>query len=682
MEAFNVNRLRLSVVSGKKVIKKSKNNPALYKDDKRENAMILERASQYWIGMEPWRNTTERNWRYLKGEQWSDIIYDPVSKEWKKEELLIKAQGQVPLVVNMIAPLVENILGQFRTAKNRPSVIARTREEAPVGDMLTNTLWSIEDANSMWEKDTAALEMMFCSGVVVNRCDWGEMRGKKKEDARFKNVDLTSFIVSPPKDQDYDDIVMVGQFHDMSKNAVIAQFARTKQDEEKIREYFSFVDEQYIRDGEHFSGERENSRSFFFPEDHTRCRIFEIWEKRAEWRYEFHDPAKGIYDHVLMTDANKAKFDRENEQRTQMAIQAGIEPDDIALIDYEARYSSFWYFKFITNDNDTLAEGETPFEHGMHPFKFMFHRLNRGEVRPFISTLIDVQRAYNRDKILLDFVIGASAKGTFYIDGKYLSDDMTIDEAKAEYTKRNGVIRLNLKPGVRVSDVLGQLTSHAVPGGLNESLSMGMQLMQQMGGVSEALQGRMPGGGVPASLYAQSAQNSTLNIRDRLESFNMYRSRRGKMLLDIALQFYDEKRYLTVAGDKQAREFDRAKIREDLEYEMSVGQGTDSQMYKSIMDEWINQYVANGLIPMKIGLKHMNIPGADKLINDLEEYEKSLQQQQAQLQGGAGATSGGIPQPPNITPGLMDIIRQKGADENNANQKAVEMMQRYASGSL
>ena len=196
---------------------------------------------------------------------------------------------------------------------------------------------------------------------------------------------------------------------------------------------------------------------------------------------KYYDWGRGKYGYKKITPESQAWFENENAQRIAMAEKQGIEEDDVALIEYKEMPVHFWYVKYLSSDYHTLFEAESPFDHGEHPFVVSFHRLNRGEVRPFISTLIDIQRSYNRDKILLDFIIGASAKGTFYIDEKHLSADMNVDQAKAEYTKRNGVIKLDLKPGVKVQDVLGQLTSKAVPAGLNESLAMGQRLMQDMG---------------------------------------------------------------------------------------------------------------------------------------------------------------------------------------------------------
>ena len=683
-----INRLKLSVVGGRKSKRKITRNEFLYKnDDRQENMELLDQASAYYQSLRGIREKIERNCRYIEGDQWGDLIYDPDISEYVVEGDLIRSQGQIPFVMNLIAPIVENIKGQFRSANSRPSVVARTRDDAPVGDMLTNTLWSIDDKNHMWLKDSAAIEMFLASGIGINKVSFGAMPNGKEREVRYHSPEFTNMFFNAPMKQDYDDITLVGELHDMTMNEVVSAFAKSEADENKLRDYmFSTVSEDVLNYDDSFSEDRVRNKNFFFATQ-DKCRVFEIWQKRSEWRYEYHDRGKGRFGTRKKTAENKAYFDRENQQRLMMAFDNGIinnEMGDVEvierakLIEYSEKYVPFWYFKYITNMYETLMEGETPFTHGMHPYVFLFHPLNRGKVRPFVDTLIDIQRKFNRDHILYDFVIGSSSKGTFVIDEDSLADDFTIDDATSEYTKRNGVIKVKLGAGKKINDIMGQLSSKAIPVGLNESISLGMNLMNQIGGISDAARGTTPGSGTPASLYAQSAQNSSLNIKDRMEAFNWFRARRGKKALEIAIQYYDEIRYLPVTGqgsNNQAKVFDKSTIRDDLEYDMTIGLGADSQIYRAMMDDWINGYVMNQLIPMEVGLKNLSFPGMDKLLNDIEEYKKAAQQGQV-AQDGTG--EGMNINTPDIAGGLMNSMTAQGADSAAANPEGTRLMQKYA----
>ena len=84
------------------------------------------------------------------------------------------------------------------------------------------------------------------------------------------------------------------------------------------------------------------------------------------------------------------------------------------------------------------------------------------------------------------------------------------------------------------------------------------------------------------------AQNSTLNSKDILDAFNSFRCRRDRKIIDVVVQFYKEKEYLPVSGQNYREDsiiFDPEKIGEDLQYEIQVNQGTDSQVYRAIIDE-------------------------------------------------------------------------------------------------
>ena len=687
-----INRLKQSVVGGRKTKKKkiTRNEFIYNNDDREENMTLLDKASTYYQSLETMRKKIERNSRYLEGDQWGDLVYNPDTADYVVEGDLIRSQGQIPFVMNLIAPIIENIKGQFRSANSRASVVARTREDAPVGDMLSNTLWAIDDANNMWLKDSAALEIFLGSGIGISKVGFGPMPNGKEQNVRYSYPDFSSMAFNAPLKQDYDDITLIAELHDMSMDEIISGFAHSHKDEIRLRgNMFATADDDILNYDESFSDERIQNKNFFFA-PYNKNRVFEIWEKRSEWRYEYHDRGKARFGSRKMTEENKTYFDNENQQRLTMAFSNGIineemNDEDVVLkaklIEYKEKFVPFWYYKFITNMYETLMEGETPYDHGMHPYVFLFHPLTRGKVRPFIDTLIDIQRKFNRDHILYDFVIGSSSKGTFVIDEEALGTDFTIDDATTEYTKRNGVIKVNLGKGQKITDVMGQLSSKAIPVGLNESISLGMNLMNQIGGISEAARGSTPGSGTPASLYAQSAQNSSLNIKDRMEAYNWFRARRGKKSLEVGIQYYDEMRYLPISGqgsNKQAQVFDKSKLRDDLKYDMTIGLGADSQIYRAMMDDWINGYVMNQLIPMEVGLKNLSFPGMDKLLNDIEEYKKAAQQGQVSPDG-TGAGGEVNLNTPDIAGGLTNSLAARGADPAAANAQGVDLMQRFAS---
>ena len=668
-----------SVTKGTRKKLNNPGNPWLnYSELKRsENSRLLETAHQYWQMQQDERDRFERAWRYRRGEQWKDLVYNPDSGEYVREEDLIRAQGQIPFVVNMIAPLIKNLKGQFREARSRSQVIARTKEEAPVGDMLTNTLWAINDFNQRREKDSQNLEVFLVGGRCHARVDYKYVASKKRMEVRVKNCEASSMIYNPVRDIDHDDLTLIGQIHDLPIDHIVAAFAKNKKDEAIIRRYYSGVSDDPISSNRTGTDDHVTNNDFFVPSEQNLCRVYEIWQKRGEWRIFYHDYAKGEYDLLPNTQANVQKLEAENQQRIELAIQMGIE--EPALIEYRLQYHNYWYVKFITPNYDSLFESESMYAHGEHPYVNLWYPLIRGEVWGFVEDVIDIQRGFNRDKILLDFVIGAGAKGTLLINEDALSPDMPFEEAVETYSKKNGVIKFQLKQGMRINEQVQQLVSKAVPAGLHESMALGMELMHKMGGVSDAIQGRNPAGGTPASLYAQMSQNSTLNSRDYMDAFNSFRTRLDRKVLDVAIQYYPEKRYLTVSGKSfkdEALVFDRSKLKEDLEYDLSVGMGNDSQIYRAMIDDQLFQFVLQGILPIEMMLKHSSIPFSNQLLDDINQMKEQAKQGQEMI--GKPGMEPQLPNTQRLLPGIVQGIQQQGGDVQQASPEALALMKQYA----
>lgn len=670
-----------SVTKGQRKNSSTPSNPWLKDTDKlrSENTKVLETAYQYWNMQQAQRDRFERAWRYRRGDQWKDLVYNPDTGEYIREEDLIKSQGQIPFVVNMIAPLIKNLKGQFREARSRSQIIARTQETAPVGDMLTNTLWAINDVNNRREKDAQNLEVFLIGGHCHSRVDYKYISSKKRLDVRVKNCEASSMIHNPVRDLDHDDLTLIGQMHDLTLDQVLAAFAKSRSDEAIIKGLYSSRADDPISSNRTGTDDHIINQNFFEPSEQNLCRVFEIWQKRGERRLFYHDYGKGEFDVIKLTPENIHKLENENQQRIELARAQGI--DTPALIEYKEQYHTFWYVKFITQNYETLWEEESPYKHGEHPYVNLWFPLIRGEYWGFVEDVLDIQRGFNRDKILLDFVIGAGAKGTLLLNEDALHPDMNFEEAVETYSKKNGVIKFSLKQGMRMSEQVQQLVSKAVPAGLNESMSLGLDLMHKMGGVSDAIQGKSPSSGTPASLYAQMSQNSTLNSRDYMDAFNSYRTTLDRKVIDTAIQYYDNKRYLTVSGKSfsdEALVYDPSKLREDLEYDLSIGMGNDSQIYRAMIDDQLFQLVQNNLLPLEMMLKHSSIPFSSQLLDDINQMKEQAQQGQATA-GQPGADAGiQVPNTNKLLPGIVQGIEQEGGDASQANPQAVEMMKQYA----
>ena len=163
-----------------------------------------------------------------------------------------------------------------------------------------------------------------------------------------------------------------------------------------------------------------------------------------------------------------------NRMRLEEAAQKGIAPEKVALIETEWFIDRYWYYRFFTPFGHTLDEGETPYWHGEHPYVFKLYPLMDGEIHSFVEDIIDQQRYINRLITLIDFIMGASAKGVLLFPEDQIPDGMSIEDVAEQWTRYNGIILFKPKPG----GVLPQpISTNATTVGADELLNV--QLRRQ-----------------------------------------------------------------------------------------------------------------------------------------------------------------------------------------------------------
>lgn len=621
--------------------------------DIKENMDLLEECHRWWLSLRDWRERRLRNRKYYRGDQWSDTIYDSASNSYITEETYLTEQGKVPLKQNQIRQLVKNLIGQYRSNPSKGVVIARGRENAQVAEMLTNALQCALDNNEFTELDARLFEEFALSGGPIQKIGYKYWKERNLEDLYLENInDTRIFFNSDLSDIRGHDLRLIGEIIDTTIDDIVSTFAKSKADEKKIREiYRRTVIDQYLSDYG-LDPTRYDNMDFYIPFDTSKARLFEIWKLRGEWRTYAHDPLDGSYGIVPYTLDEIAE---QNRERIEVGLSQGMAEEEIALIEAENKYEQFWYVKFLTPTGYCLYEGETPYSHEEHPYAILLYPLLDGEVWGFIEDVIDQQRYINRMIIMLDFIIGASAKGVLMVPKECKPDDMSEKEFADEWRLYNGVIFYTpSKTGAKPEQIVAN--SSAV--GIHEMINLQMSLLQEISGVHGAIQGQKPESGTPAARYAQEAQNATLNTLDYMQSFQAFRKKRDAKALKVIIQYYKDKRYLAVNGrsvSDDAKIYDPDLVKK-LQWEYQVTQGTDTPVYRQLIDETLMQLLEANMIDVEMYLEHTSMPFADKLLASIRAQREQMMQQ------------GGAPGMPQIPP---EIAAQAG----QANPKAMEMIQ-------
>ena len=111
--------------------------------------------------MAPFRRQTERSDRYYKGDQCKDkvvIRHRDGKVETLTEEEYIERQGRPALKLNLIRPLIVNVIGQLRQNAYKSTIFARTSEGQKAADMLTAALEGVHTMNNKSERDARLFE--------------------------------------------------------------------------------------------------------------------------------------------------------------------------------------------------------------------------------------------------------------------------------------------------------------------------------------------------------------------------------------------------------------------------------------------------------------------------------------------------------------------------------------------
>jgi hypothetical protein len=592
-----------------------------------ENIRLLERAYAHWRSLADFRKRRARARDYFRGYQWRDLIVDPLTNKMISEEDYIKAQGKVPLKQNLIRQMVKNLLGQYRSNPTKTVILSRVAEKSNETEMMTNALQSVKQTNNTDEVDVRALEEFFISGASLDKVLYSPDYLRDTEDVKIKKISLhRMFCNADIENFGHDDIRLIGEIHDLTMDEIVGAFAPNKADELRIRSlYRSIYQDPMFTTQAGLSSKNADQLDFYLPRDINKGRVFEIWEKKSEWRMRVHDYADATFE--IRKDLTVKDIQRMNDERVERGMELGLPFDLIPLIVAEEYYDNFFYVKFLTPNGHCLYEAETPYLHKEHPYVLNLFPLIDGEVWGLVEDVIDQQRYVNRLITLMDFVISASAKGVLLVPKDVIPEDSDIDEFAKEWRSFNGVIAYTPKAHAQIPQ---QVSANSVNFGATELLQMQMSLFQDISGVQDAIQGKSAVSGTPASMYAQQAQNSTINSMDYVMAFNNWKQRRDWKVIQVIQQFYQEERYLAVSGKAakpESRKYDPKRV-ENMKFDTVIAQGTDSPIYRQVIDDSLMKFLQLGAIDIKMLLQNSALPFAGQLLDSVTQREEELKNNQ------------------------------------------------------
>lgn len=159
-----------------------------YADD---NLTLLWCCARDWDAMDYLRKEHSRNLRYKNGDQWSDTVPDPDHPHRTiREDALISRSGKVPLKHNYIQQYIRNIHGQLLSSPTQTVVYARSRDDQPLGEMLTNALQACHQLNRIRKIDINVVEELCLTGIACAKVRYGYWSTKNRTDGKIDLVNI------------------------------------------------------------------------------------------------------------------------------------------------------------------------------------------------------------------------------------------------------------------------------------------------------------------------------------------------------------------------------------------------------------------------------------------------------------------------------------------------------------
>lgn len=625
-----------------------------YADD---NLTLLWRCARDWDAMDYLRKEHSRNLRYKNGDQWSDTVPDPDHPHRTiREDALISRSGKVPLKHNYIQQYIRNIHGQLLSSPTQTVVYARSRDDQPLGEMLTNALQACHQLNRIRKIDINVVEELCLTGIACAKVRYGYWSTKNRTDGKIDLVNINRlFFNADIEDPRLTDIRRIGELHDYTFDDLVRNFATCREDVQALREIYGIChDHTKLENLYENHASRLQNLNFLYTNDLGKYRVIEVWERLGRWVLYIHDYADGTEE--IYTELTMQEVEAINASRIEQGMAAGIAPDTVKLIYAREQYEYYWRVKYLTPNGYCIKETESPYAHEEHPYVLAAMPVIDGRFKAVLSDVIDIQRYINRLLTLLDFIIGASAKGLLMVPQECIPDDMDIQDFAREYVKTNGVILI--KKGA-YDKLPKQISMNGTNIGAWEMFAQEMNIMQQISGLNGAVQGQVPRANTPSSLYAQQAQNSMMNFIVLFENYNMFCEERDEKLLKVLMQYYTTRRYIGTNGKtagEMAKFYEPEMAQKIEDFNLTAAKSNDTPVFRQMTDDLLMKLLESGRIPLEIFLNNCSLPGADKLLAEVKSFNE---------QAAAG----------QIDPEALTQLQQ--AAQQNADPNAMAMMQRY-----
>ena len=462
-----------------------------------QHTRVLHAAYQAWMNAAGLRQARLRNKRFTYGDQWGDLVRDHNGCVMTEGEHLAN-QGCASITNNLIRQMVKTIVGRFRSQYIKQD------------DDKASALAQASRDNELDELDSRALEEFLISGCCIQRVDTCHEPGDT-ERVRVDNVNVNRLFVGTMNDTRAWDCELIGQLHDLNIAQLLRRVAGGNQRKAAwVRRLYTDNAESRLADFTTRLGADTQLGTDFWHASDGKCRAIEVWTLESREVIVCHNRHEG----TLTVEPCSALHRLKNR------------PDITTRWDI----ATVWHCRWFSPMGDLLAEYDSPWPHGSHPFVIKLYPLTDGEVHAVVEDIIDTQKHVNRMISLLDQVMRTSAKGVLLFPETALPEGWTWEDARRCWSSANGLLPYN----PRFSDAKPeQINANANNSSAYQMIELQMKLFEEISGVSGALQGKNPTV-VSANVYQLQSENANIALSDVYDTFQAFRRQRDRKVLAIS----------------------------------------------------------------------------------------------------------------------------------------------------
>jgi hypothetical protein len=641
----------------------------------REYTEMLQEAVHYYDRMHDLHRKFIRNNDYYMGRQLNDtVVYNGHSITVHD---YMEMKGMAPLSSDIITDKMVTLKGLVRQQYMAPKVKSVDSQEADYALVLSELLRQNDNNNEKSELMAELFEQHICKGLTVGKVKWAMRNGR--EDVYIDKINQFNLALPPFSRRDLEDVEFIAEAIDMSWPKLLQTCSNGPADEQKLQQIYVSAKTTNLQQGYNDTGMNQTDRidDFLHPSVIGKYRVIEIWRKEYNRALWCHDRLNATAGFRPLSD--KAAIDAENEQRRLDNIRRDengvplldadgnityyVPESELELIEYEQRIEDVWYYRLLSPNGYLLKECVSPyrvvrdgFSFYYHPYVFLAYGMD-GEIRSFEDRIIDKQRQYNHDNILIDFIIMNSSKGVLAIDQESITDDMNIDDMMEQYVKVDGYILYTSKNGGQVPQ---QIQNKSLPAGLEMIMQRDRELLHTQSNVQPALQGAAPTAGTSYKRYAAEQQSSATGVTDYVASFNNFSLRLAKKQLWTIQAFYTSRRSVQITGEDIWRYYDPDTMG-DIECDVALALDANSAVIREQLQELAYQFYQKDEIASDQMLDAADFGDTAKLKRMILEHrqQKAMIAQQQAAMGQA---------PTGQAPGVQE--RDNGSARLNSGEEA------------